>query len=240
MSGDDPTHGARILVVDDDPDLLGAVVDYLAAYGYAAAGAEDGAAARALIAERRFDLALLDLRMPGEDGLSLTRFIRDTYDIGIIMLTAADEPVDKVVGLEVGADDYLTKPVNMRELLARVRTVLRRSLREDDAVAAGDDDRPRFGRFALDRDQARLVCADGEEHPLTKMEVALLETLAARPNRVLTRDQLLDLAHGRPPDPFDRSVDNRIMRLRRKFEEDPAHPRILRTVRGVGYIYVPG
>jgi len=240
MSGaGDPASGASILVVDDDPDLMVAVVDYLKAHGFDAEGADGGASARSMLAARRFDLALLDLRMPGEDGFSLTRFIRDTHDIGIIILTAADEPVDKVVGLEVGADDYLTKPVNMRELLARVRGVLRRSLSGAER-AEPEDGRPRFGRWRLASARGCLIASGGEEQALTRKEVALLEALAQRPNRVLTRDQLLALANGQAPDPFDRSVDNRIVRLRRKIEQDPAYPRILRTIRGVGYIYVPG
>jgi two-component system phosphate regulon response regulator OmpR len=180
--------------------------------------------------------------MPGEDGLSLARFLRANTRVGIVMLTAAGEVVDRIVGLEVGADDYIAKPVDLRELLARVRAVLRR-LRAAMAEAAEDNTPPTrkvtFGACQLDLDAHRLYEASGEEVPITSMEYDLLKAFAEHPNRVLSRDQLLDLAHNKDWEPFDRSIDIRIARLRRKIEADPAKPQVIKTVRGAGYIFVP-
>jgi two-component system phosphate regulon response regulator OmpR len=180
--------------------------------------------------------------MPGEDGLSLARFLRANTKIGIVMLTAAGEVVDRIVGLEMGADDYLPKPVDMRELLARVRAVLRRTqtAAEVGAVAAPATRKVRFGACQLDLDAHRLYDLEGEEVAITSMEFDLLKAFAEHPNRVLSRDQLLDLAHNRDWEPFDRSIDIRIARLRRKVETDPSKPQVIKTVRGAGYIFVPG
>jgi two-component system phosphate regulon response regulator OmpR len=183
---------------------------------------------------------LLDIRMPGEDGLSLARFLRAEKQVGIIMLTAAGEVVDRIVGLEMGADDYLAKPVDLRELLARIKAVLRRTER---AQAEAEADQPqgarlaRFGRFTLNLDSHKLFDGSGGEIALTGMEFDLLKAFADNPNRVLTRDQLLNLAHNRDWEPFDRSIDIRIARIRRKIESDPAKPQVIKTVRGAGYIY---
>jgi two-component system, OmpR family, response regulator len=250
-SGSNPTKMAtdislntapRILAVDDEPELLAMLGEYLTRQGYTVATAEDGVTMRRLLGEQAFDLVLLDINLPGEDGLSLARYLRERHSVGIIMLTAASDVVDRIVGLEMGADDYLTKPFDPRELLARIKSVLRRA-----AVPAAEleeepvhGNRVRFGRCLLDLESHRLFDHEsGEEVPLTSMEFDLLKAFAERPNRVLTRDQLLDLAHNRDWEPFDRSIDIRITRIRRKIEPDPAKPQTIKTVRGAGYMFVP-
>lgn len=235
----DKTH---ILVVDDEPELRDMIEEYLVQQGFSVTTAENGAALRQIVAERPVDLVLLDIRMPGEDGLSLARFLRERYPVGIIMLTAAGEVVDRIVGLEMGADDYLGKPFDPRELLARIKSVLRRLVPQvvQDAISSGQTlPGIRFGRCRLDLESQRLFSLRGGEIPITSMEFDLLQAFATHPNRVLTRDQLLDLAHNRDWDPFDRSIDIRITRIRRKIEEDPAKPQTIKTVRGKGYIFVP-
>ena len=230
---------AHILVVDDEAWVRDLLLDYLTLRGFAVSAAASAAAAREVLAARAVDLVVLDLRMPGEDGLSFARELRRRGGVAIVMLTGAGEIVDKVVGLELGADDYLAKPFDPRELLARIRSVLRR-VRTPPAPAPGGERRAvRFGRHLLDLDGHRLLALDGREVPVTAMEFELLEAFAANPNRVLSRDRLLDLAHRRGDDPFDRSIDTRVARLRRKIEPDPDKPRTLRTVRGVGYVFVP-
>ena len=232
----------HILVVDDEPEIRDMLQEYLTLRGFEVSTAEDGAALRRAIAERRVDLVLLDISMPGEDGLSLARFLRDDTAVGIIMLTAAGEVVDRVVGLEVSADDYLAKPVDLRELLARVKAVARR-LHGGREAAPEDTPRPPkevpFGTCRFNLDSHKLFDGAGEEVPLTSMEYDLLKAFAEHPNRVLSRDQLLDMAHHRSWEPFDRSIDIRIVRIRRKIEEDPAKPQVIKTVRGAGYIYSP-
>jgi two-component system phosphate regulon response regulator OmpR len=229
---------AHVVVVDDEPDLRATVQEYLLRHGYAVSAVADGAALRELLSRRPVDLAILDIALPGEDGLSLARFLRGQGPVGIIMLTASAATVDRVVGLEIGADDYVAKPFEPRELLARVRSVLRRA-------AAGPAPRAvlgrevRFGRCRLNLDTRKLYDATGGEVPITAMEFDLLEALARHPDRVLSRDRLLDLAHRKDAAPFDRSIDTRIARLRAKIEDDPAAPRAIRTVRGVGYVFVP-
>ena len=231
----------RILVVDDDSDVRFMLKRYLSRHGYDVEVAEDGAKLRALIGEQTFDLVVLDLNMPGEDGISLARFLRDNHPVGIIMLTAAAEVVDRIVGLEVGADDYVTKPFEPRELLARIKSVLRRLESAAPATKAKPaDGRMPFGPCSLDLDARRLFDEHGEEITITSMEYDLLKAFADHPNKVLSRDQLLNLAHNRDWEPFDRSIDIRITRLRRKIEPDPAKPQIIKTVRGAGYIYVVG
>jgi two-component system, OmpR family, phosphate regulon response regulator OmpR len=233
----------HIIVVDDEPEIRSMLVDYLGHAGFSVRGAENGAALRRILAEQPADLVLLDINMPGEDGLSLARFLRANTEVGIVMLTAAGEVVDRVVGLEIGADDYIAKPVDLRELLARIRAVLRRlRTRPPAAAAAAETPAARLmpiGACKLDLDAHRLYDGDGQEVPITSMEFDLLKAFVEHPNRVLSRDQLLDLAHNKDWEPFDRSIDIRIARLRRKIEADPSKPQVVKTVRGAGYIFVP-
>lgn len=234
---------ARILIVDDEPDMRDTLKDYLGMHGYEVTEADSGEAMRAALAEAVPDLVMLDIGLPGEDGLTLARYLREHHDLAIIMVTGAGEVVDRIVGLEVGADDYVAKPVDLRELLARVKSVLRR-YRNDAARASGaDPDQPGTRRIdvgdcVLDIDARRLLRPDASEIPLTAMEFDLLKVLAERPNRVLSRDQLLNLTCNRDWDPYDRSIDIRIARLRRKIETDPENPRIIKTIRGHGYVFV--
>jgi two-component system, OmpR family, phosphate regulon response regulator OmpR len=231
----------HIVVVDDDPELCEGVEDYLGLHGFKVTTADGGDALRQILAAGRVDLVVLDLNMPGEDGLTLTRYLRQQGGIGVVMLTGAADPVDRVVGLEVGADDYIAKPFDPRELLARIRSVLRR-LRAAPAAAAATPakaEQIRIGRYTLNLNSRLLTGADAEELALTSMEFDLLRALAEHPNQVLTRDQLLNLAHNRDWEPFDRSIDVRITRLRRKIEADPLNPQFIRTVRGAGYMFVP-
>lgn len=186
------------------------------------------------------DAVLLDVGLPDEDGLSLARFLRAHYSVGIIMVTGADGVVDRVVGLEMGADDYIAKPFDPRELRARLKSVLRR-LRVDGVAPGATLVRvlPRIGRCSLDVDARRLLDADGVDVPITAMEFDLLKTFIEHPNKALTRDRLLTLTRNREWEPFDRSIDIRIARLRRKVEIDPDNPLAIQTIRGAGYMYVP-
>jgi len=245
----------HILVVDDEAEVRDLLQEYLTKQEFQISTAESVAAARLLFEERMsdIDLVILDLRMPGEDGLVLARELRTRCNVAIIMLTASGETIDRVVGLEIGADDYMAKPFDPRELLARVRSVLRRtrlaaqssaSNPEPDAATDSKPETPairgvRFGRCVLDLDARRLFAPDGTEVPITAMQFDLMEAFINHPNRVLSRDRLLELAHKRGDDPFDRSIDIRIARLRRKIEEHPERPQTIKTVHGVGYIYVP-
>jgi two-component system phosphate regulon response regulator OmpR len=222
---------SRILVVDDDPALRELLTDYLAANGFTVEAVGDGVAMRAALAARFPDAIVLDLMLPGEDGLALTRRLRAESAVPILMLSARGEEVDRVVGLEVGADDYLPKPFGPRELLARLHALLRRG----QGPAAGAQ---RFGPFVLDAAGRRLL-RDGVEVPLANAEYELLAALIARPNRILSRDTLVDLLRGYDRSPFDRSVDVRVARLRRHIEADPAAPLYIRTVRGEGYLFNP-
>jgi two-component system, OmpR family, phosphate regulon response regulator OmpR len=236
----EPNH---IIVVDDEPEICEMLADYLGHAGFKVSTAENGAVMRRLLEDQAADLVILDINMPGEDGLSLARFLRANTKIGIVMLTAAGEVVDRIVGLEMGADDYLPKPVDMRELLARVRAVLRRTQAAPADGGQAETAATRkvgFGGCQLDLDAHKLYDAAGEEVAITSMEFDLLKAFAEHPNRVLSRDQLLDLAHNRDWEPFDRSIDIRIARLRRKVETDPSKPQVIKTVRGAGYIFVPG
>jgi DNA-binding response OmpR family regulator len=229
---------ATILIVDDEPDVREVLEEYLVAHGYAVVGAESASAAKALVAQHAIDLALVDIHMPGEDGLSLARHLRERYaKIAIIMLTSAATVVDRIVGLEMGADDYVPKPFDPRELVARVKSVLRRtsSAGRADIGAA----RVRIGRCVLDVAAHRLTDEQGGEVAMSPLEFDLLKALAEHPNRALSREHILNLNQQRDWDPFDRSVDLRIMRLRKKIEPDPEHPRFIRTVRNEGYIFVP-
>jgi DNA-binding response OmpR family regulator len=235
---------ARILIVDDEPDVRDTLKDYLTANGYQVAEADSGESMRALLEKALPDVVLLDVGLPGEDGLSLARYLRERYNLAIIMVTGAGGVVDRIVGLEVGADDYVAKPFDLRELLARVKSVLRRYRGDAGKSAthqnAAGETRVKVGRCSLDIDARRLLGPDDEEIPLTAMEFDLLKVLAERPNRVLSRDQLLNLTCNRDWDPYDRSIDIRVARLRRKIESDPENPRTIKTIRGHGYVFVPG
>ena len=234
-----------LLVVDDEPELRGLLAEYFGRHGFAVSTACDGAQARELIACSRPDLAVLDVSMPGENGLSLARWLREAHPaVSIVMLTTASESVDRIVGLELGADDYISKPYELRELLARVRAVLRRAQRAVPAAvavppAAASSRQVRFGDRLLDLDQRKLFASDGSEIEITAAEFDLLALFARHPNRPLNRDQIMEQAHNRGWDVFDRSIDLRVMRLRRKIERNPDKPEVLKTVRNVGYVYVP-
>jgi len=225
----------HILVVDDHRDIRDLLAKYLAKNGLRVTVADGGVALRRALQASAIDLVVLDIMMPGEDGLSLCRFLRETTDIPVILLTAMAEETDRVVGLEIGADDYLTKPFNPRELLARIKAVLRRAQslpRQRDAVAGN---RISFDRWRLDVDQRELIGEDDVVTPLSNGEFLLLSAFLARPNMVLSRDQLLDLTRGRAANAFDRSIDNQVSRLRRKIEIDPKKPTLIKTVWGGGY-----
>ncbi|MDE3736654.1 MULTISPECIES: response regulator [Pseudomonas] len=233
-----------ILVVDDDEAIRELLLDYLGGQGYQVHAVGDSGQLRARLAEALPDLVLLDVGLPGEDGLSLARYLREHHDLPVIMVSGAGTPLDRIVGLEVGADDYLAKPFDPRELLARVKTVLRRYRRAPAAstqpATESEGTCLQLGLCRLDLQSRQLLDAAGEEIPLTAMEFDLLQAFAQRPNRPLSRDQLLNLTQHRDWNPFDRSIDIRIARLRRKLETDPDKPQIIRTVRGVGYMFVPG
>ena len=238
----------RLLVVDDDPSIRAMLREYLEGHGYAVGEAGSGAQMREQLEADLPDAVLLDVRLPGEDGLVLARYLRERYDLGLIMVTASGDIVDRVVGLEVGADDYVTKPFDLRELLARLKSVLRRLQARapaQAAQAAASEAQPasarkRFGRCEIDLESHRMFDTDGQEVTITTMEYELLATFLANPNRVLTRDQLLKQTRNREWEPFDRSIDIRIGRLRRKVEPEPSgEPRCIRTVRNAGYMFVP-
>jgi DNA-binding response OmpR family regulator len=230
---------AHILVVDDEAEVRDLLQEYLIKQGFAVSIAGSAAAARELLAARPVDLVVLDLRMPGEDGLSLARELRERGGVAIVMLTASGEIVDRVVGLELGADDYVAKPFDPRELLARIKSVLRRVRPAMPSKADPERRTIRFGRHVLDLDARRLFALDGTEVAITSMEFDLLQAFAANPNCVLSRDRLLDLARKGGNDPFDRSIDIRVARLRQKIEAHPDKPQTIKTVRGAGYVFVP-
>jgi DNA-binding response OmpR family regulator len=231
---------SRLIVVDDEQGLREMVAEYLGNHGFSVRTASDGPELDALLAQAPADALVLDVNMPGEDGFSIARRMRATSDIAILMLTAAGDIVDRVVGLELGADDYLAKPFDLRELRARLRTILRRrGVSATPAPAPKPQHQVPFGAVTLDLEMRTLRRADGAELPLTAMEFDLLAAFAANPNRVLTRDRLLDLAHRGDTDPFDRSIDIRVTRIRKKVEADPTNPTVIKTVRGAGYMFVP-
>ena len=234
-----------VLIVDDDPGVRAMIAEYLSENGYETLQADCAESMRAALAERVPDVALLDVRLGKDDGLTLARYLREHHDIGIIMVTAADDVVDRVIGLEVGADDYLTKPFDPRELRARLRSVMRRVRTKEPAAAEPDEPtaepkRVAVGTCKLDLAGHRLFDADGREIALTSMEFDLLKVFIEHPNQVLSRDRLLNLTRNRDWEPFDRSIDIRIARLRRKIEPDPQQPRVIKTVRNAGYMYTPG
>lgn len=220
----------RILMIDDDSRLAGMVSDYLGGAGFRVTVAGTAQSGEALLRREAFDAVILDLMLPDADGLDLCRRLRGTTDVPILMLTARGEPMDRVVGLEIGADDYLAKPFEPRELQARLRAILRRK----GGVARSET--LRFGRLEVDKG-ARLVRVDGEERPITSYQFALLLALAERAGRVLSRDALMDLLKGEKLEAFDRSVDVHVSRIRAAIEDDPRKPRRILTVRGAGYVF---
>lgn len=236
----------RLLVVDDDPSVRSLLREYLEGHDFAVAEAGSGAEMREQIEHELPDAVLLDIRLPGEDGLVLARYLREHHEVGIIMVTASGDVVDRVVGLELGADDYIAKPFDLRELLARLKSVLRRLQvkhpPEDKAQGAPAQQprRQRFGRCEIDLEARRMFEVGGAEVTITAMEYDLLRAFLGSPNRVLSRDQLLLHTRNREWEPFDRSIDIRIGRLRRKVEPDPAgEPRCIKTVRNAGYMFIP-
>lgn len=230
-------HGPHILIVDDHREIRELVARALASEGFRISSAVDGKAMRKLMADARIDLILLDLMLPGEDGLSLCRAIRTELNIPIIMLTAKGDEIDRVVGLELGADDYVAKPFGSRELVARIRAVLRRTRIEETTDQPSRAQRYHFDRWQLDTGARELLRGDGVTVPLSTGEFDLLIALVERPQRVLSRDQLLDIARGRAASAFDRSIDTQVSRLRKKLEEDPNEPKIIKTVWGGGYMF---
>jgi two-component system phosphate regulon response regulator OmpR len=244
----------HVLVVDDEDEVRDLLQEYLSAQDYDVSTPESTQAARAVLDAAKdsnpVELVILDLKMPGENGLVLARELRDRGGVAVIMLTASGETIDRIVGLEVGADDYLAKPFDPRELLARIRSVLRRLRAGTGAASSAGDVLSghgasssqawvRFGRCLIDLEARRLFEPDGTEIPITAMQFSLMEVFLSNPNRVLSRDRLLELAHKRGDEPFDRSIDIRIARLRRKIEENPERPQTIKTVHGMGYVFVP-
>jgi two-component system, OmpR family, response regulator len=242
------SQGQHIIIVDDEAPAREMVGDYLKMHGFSVTLCDGGSSLRKAIETTVPDLVVLDLNMPEEDGLSIIRDLKSRTDVPVIMLTATASPIDRVVGLELGADDYVAKPCELRELMARIRSVLRRSapvraqaLVPDGAAArsAAKDPLVRFGTKWLDLEAQALRDDEGNEHPLTASEFGLLKVFAANPKRVLSRERLLELANARDSEAFDRAVDLRIMRIRRKIESDPTKPAVIRTIRGGGYLFSP-
>ena len=232
-----------IIVVDDEAPTREMIGEYLGMQGFDVQLCDSGGSLRQAINKRMPDLVVLDLNMPEEDGLSIVRDLKQRTGVAVIMLTATASPVDRIVGLELGADDYLAKPCELRELLARIRAVLRRSTAAKPTVGTQSRESKntlvQFGVKWLNVEAQTLRDADGNEHQLTASEFSLLKVFADNPKKVLSRERLLDLANARDPEAFDRAIDIRIMRIRRKIEPDPAHPRVIRTVRGGGYVFSP-
>jgi two-component system OmpR family response regulator len=227
----------RALIVDDDKEICALLCSYLADFGIEARGVHDGAAMRRAIAEQAPDVIILDLMLPGEDGLTLCRRLRADGTIPIIMLTARGEPADRVVGLELGADDYVVKPFDPRELVARVHTVLRRARGDAGLGSGGESERIRFEGWTLDVGTRQLTTPRQVVVPLSNAEFRLLWTFIERPRRVLNRDQLMDAARGQSSTAYDRSIDLLVSRLRQKLDDDPRDPKLLKTIRGEGYLF---
>jgi two-component system, OmpR family, response regulator len=239
------TQSQHIIIVDDEAPAREMVGDYLKMHGFTVTLCDGGKSLRGAIETSVPDLVVLDLNMPEEDGLSIIRDLKSRINVPVIMLTATASPIDRVVGLELGADDYVAKPCELRELMARIRSVLRRSspakaaAPESAGAKAAKERLVRFGTKWLDLEAQALRDDEGNEHPLTASEFGLLKVFAANPKRVLSRERLLELANARDSEAFDRAVDLRIMRIRRKIEPDPSKPAVIRTIRGGGYLFSP-
>ncbi|HEX3884905.1 MAG TPA: response regulator [Stellaceae bacterium] len=234
---DEKTH---ILIVDDEQEICALVHQYLSGEGYQVSVAHDGGEMRQVIERSTVDLVILDIVLPTEDGLTLARTLRaERQDIGIIMLTGRGDTIDRIVGLEIGADDYLAKPFHLRELLARVKSVVRRTaVQPVEAPAAGDTSRVRFAGWLLDLHTRELRSPVGSSIKLTAGEYDLLRVFVTNANQLLTRDKLLDLTRGREAGPFDRTIDVQVGRLRRKLDDNPQQPQLIKTLRSGGYIFV--
>ena len=231
---------AHILVVEDDAFVQKALRLYLEGEGYRITTCDNGNDMHALMAKDPADLAIMDLKLPNDDGFELTKQLREKYAVGIIILTSKDDAIDRVVGLEIGADDYVTKPWDERELLARIRSVMRRVTERRDAALAGGDSGQRsvnFNGWTLNLDSRELKNPDGAKVELTSGEFSLLNEFIEKAGRVLSRDHLLGAIYSRDWEPFDRSIDVLVTRLRRKVEADSRHPEIIKTVRGTGYMF---
>ncbi len=229
-------HTNHIMVVDDHPEIRDSLAKYLSQHEYRTSKAGDAAEARKIIASSAIDLVVLDIMMPGEDGLSLCRDLRQSSEIPIILLTAVADDTDRVIGLEMGADDYVTKPFNPRELLARIKTVLRRTHSLPPKSGPVEIDKLHFGRWTFDVAQREVYGADKVAIPLSTAEFHLLTAFLDHPKMVLSRDQLLDITSGRSAKVFDRAIDNQVSRLRKKLEDDPKKPTLIKTVWGGGYM----
>jgi two-component system, OmpR family, response regulator len=240
MPGD--SENQRILVVDDDARICRLLTRILTAEGYAVEAVASGQAMRRTLLVRTFDLIILDLRLPGgEDGFALAQRLRAESDVPLIMLTGRSEQVDKVVGLEIGADDYVTKPFDRRELVARIRSILRRSQMRSATVNGSDRDKSiiKFAGWTMNLGRRELTASGGDKIELTTFEFQLLSVLVERPGQLLSRDQILELVASRHWTPSDRSIDVHIGKLRRKLRDDPCDPRLIKTIRGIGYMFVP-
>ena len=233
VSADEKRWNTRALIVDDDVPIRELLIDYLARFNILATGVTDGAAMRVAMQAETFGVVVLDLMLPGEDGLTLCRWLRAESDIPILMLTARCEPTDRIIGLELGADDYMSKPFEPRELVARIQTILRR-VRDDRTEQRANI---RFDNWRLNSVLRQLVADDGLVVPLSNAEFRLLWVFIERPRRVLSREQLLDAARGRSIEAFDRSIDLLVSRLRQKLGDDPKAPQLIKTVRGEGYLF---
>lgn len=233
------SDNGHILVVDDQKDVCDVVAEYLTGEGYRVSTAQSGDEMRRVLAQSPADLVILDLMLPGEDGLALARALRSESQMGIVIVTGRGELVDRIIGLEMGADDYLPKPFNLRELLARVKSVLRRVQSAGEARPAPQRQRVRFAGWELDLASRELTSPSGEPVRLTTGEFDLLAVFVNNPNQILSRTRLLDLARSREAGPFDRTIDVQVGRLRRKIEEDPQNPSMIKTVRGGGYTFAP-
>ncbi|MDI5933897.1 MULTISPECIES: response regulator [Halomonas] len=228
------TTPATLIVVDDDPEIRELLADYLGRHGYRALVAEDAEALHRLLARETPDLLIVDIMLPGDDGFTICREVRRTSEVPIIMLTASADETDRILGLELGADDYLGKPFNPRELLARIKAVLRRT-----RTSTSDPEHARlvaFGNWRLDRVTRELIDSEGERSPLSGADFQLLQAFLEHPEQVLSRDGLYELSRGRPAPPLDRSIDVHVCRLRQRLGEDAQHSQLIRTVRGAGYV----
>ena len=232
-------RAAHLLVVDDDERIRKMLTRYFEQEGYRISAAENGPAMQKVLSGEDVDIVLLDITMPGEDGLALARAVRTGSDVGIIMLTGHSDLLDRVLGLEMGADDYITKPFELREVLARVKSLLRRRKPSSASMPTPAEDAKaiQFDGWTLDLDRRQLLMPTGDEIILTTAEFDLLAVFVKNPGRVLSRDRLMDLTRGRSWEAFDRTIDSQIARLRKKVEDDPKNPVLVKSVRGVGYVF---